>query len=453
MAAKKRASKKEGPTPVEATVHGDKRTNIPTADAQEFVAPESQAPTKLMYPRDPSLDPQLVWKGKDEQDSADLEVTAPPIFIQEKIDPRVLVENLRKTAKAGEDEPELALFDDFDGLDDLDIVDFYRHESNWSNRMILGDSLQVMASLADREAMRGKVQMIYIDPPYGIKFQSNWQVSTRDREVKDGRRDSATVEVEQIKAFRDTWELGIHSYLAYLRDRLVVARDLLTESGSCFVQISDENLHRVRAVMDEVFGPDNFCSQIAFSKTTGQTTKLLAETSDYLIWYARDQSKVKYHQIFTPRKPIENPTERYVFVETTDGELIDLSVAQKRGEAPIPEGRIVKLENLTSQTGGDSSRFPIEVDGREYRPSGRRGWSTGTVGIERLRAGGFLSPRGNTLWWKSYRDHFPLSTTQKQLARCTHYGLQRAQAVCRTDGRPCGRPLHPDDHGSRRPRA
>src|SRR3954452_716418 len=177
-----RKTKKTGPTPVDAIVHGDKRTNLPTAAAQDFVSPETEAPQTLLYPRDPSLDPQLVWKGKDELDTSDLEVDAPPIYIQEKIDPRVLIENLRATAKAGEQEPELTLFETFDGLSELDLVDFYQHDANWSNRMILGDSLQVMASLAEREKLRGKVQMIYIDPPYGIKFGSNWQVSARSRD-------------------------------------------------------------------------------------------------------------------------------------------------------------------------------------------------------------------------------------------------------------------------------
>src|SRR6266545_3341591 len=208
-------------TPVEAITHSDKRTNLPTADAQDFATPEVEAIPKLRYPRDPSLDPQLVWKGKDAEDGDDLEVDAPPIYIQEKIDPRVLVENLRSTAMGGQPEPELTLFDTFDGLGELDLVDFYRHDANWSNRMILGDSLNVMASLAEREALRRKVQMIYIDPPYGIRFGSNWQVSTRDRDVKDGRLTDASREVEMIKAFRDTWELGIHSYLTYLRDRML----------------------------------------------------------------------------------------------------------------------------------------------------------------------------------------------------------------------------------------
>jgi adenine-specific DNA-methyltransferase len=205
-----------GPTPIESIKHGDKRHNLPTADAQEFVTPQVEEPRQILLERNPSLDPQLVWRGKygDEsaasiEGAAALEADAPPIYIQEKIDPRVLVENLRRTAAQPEDEPELTLFDTFDGLDELDLVDFYQHQSNWSNRMILGDSLQVMGSLAEREELRGQVQMIYLDPPYGIKFGSNWQASTRKRDVKDGKVEDAAREAEQIKAFRDTWELGI----------------------------------------------------------------------------------------------------------------------------------------------------------------------------------------------------------------------------------------------------
>jgi len=266
-----RSPKSNSATPVESIHHGDKRSNIPTADAHDFVDPQIEEIRKVRYARDESLDPQLVWRGKYNATSADDELVtdAPPIYIQEKIDPKVLVENLRTTAVPPEQEPEFTLFDTFDGLDELDIVDFYQHEANWSNRMILGDSQQVMASLAEREQLRGKVQMVYLDPPYGIKFGSNWQVSARKRDVKDGKLEDAAREAEQIKAFRDTWELGIHSYLSYLRDRLLVARDLLTESGSCFVQIGDENVHLVRSLMDEVFGSENFCSLISYKTTSG----------------------------------------------------------------------------------------------------------------------------------------------------------------------------------------
>ncbi len=253
--------KKTGATPVEATVHKDKRVNIPTQELRDFVAEDEAGPAKVLL-RDPSLDPQLVWKGKDEQDAADLAVPVVPVYIQEKVHPKAIVENLRQTAAAGEREPELTLFDDFNGIEFDELVDFYQHEQNWANRMILGDSLMVMTSLAEKEGLKGKVQMIYVDPPYGIKFGSNWQVSTRKRDVKDGKVEDATRQPEQVKAFRDTWELGIHSYLSYLRDRLTVARDLLTESGSIFVQIGDENIHLVRSLLDEVFGSDNFMTQI-----------------------------------------------------------------------------------------------------------------------------------------------------------------------------------------------
>ena len=242
-----------GPVPVDAIRHEDKRVNIPTADSEELLDEDAARPIPLRWQRDPSLDPQLVWKGKDDQDGEDLVVDAPPIYIQEKIVPQVIIENLRRAK--GQDQ--LDLFGDFDGLSGWETVEYYQHEANWSNRMILGDSLQVMASLAEKENLRGKVQMIYIDPPYGIKFGSNWQVSTGKRDVKDGKIEDATREVEQIKAFRDTWELGVHSYLAYLRDRLTVARDLLTDSGSVFVQIGDENVHLVRCLLDEVFGSEN----------------------------------------------------------------------------------------------------------------------------------------------------------------------------------------------------
>ena len=208
--------------------------------------------------RNRDLDPQLVWRGKDEQDWSDLVVHAPPLYIQEKVHPKVLIDDLLKQTREQREQEVGAqpdLFADFNGIPKgVDKTEFYQHEQNWSNRMILGDSLQVMASLAEREGLRGKVQCIYLDPPYGIKFNSNFQWTTTSRDVKDGNTEHITREPEQVKAFRDTWRDGIHSYLTYLRDRLTVARDLLADCGSIFVQIGDENVHRVRALMDEVFG-------------------------------------------------------------------------------------------------------------------------------------------------------------------------------------------------------
>ena len=254
------------PTKVESIRHKDKRANIPTEELRDFVADDELAPKTMLYPRDPSLDPQLVWKGKDEQDREDLAVPVVPIYIQEKIHPQAIIDALPRIEQPGDNQPNL--FADFNGgpTDFEQKIDFYHHEQNWTNRLILGDSLLVMTSLAEKEGLKGKVQTIYLDPPYGIKFGSNWQVSTRKRDVKDGKAEDATRQPEQVRAFRDTWKLGIHSYLAYLRDRLVVARDLLTETGSVFVQIGDENVHLVRCVMDEVFGSENFASQITVRK-------------------------------------------------------------------------------------------------------------------------------------------------------------------------------------------
>jgi adenine-specific DNA-methyltransferase len=316
----KKQKKPAGPTPVDAIKHKDGRVNIPTQELRGFVATDEAAPPRMRYPRDPSLDPQLVWKGKDEQDAADLEVPVVPVYIQEKIHPQALVENLRITAKAGEDEPELTLFSDFNGIDDFDKkVDFYSHDAgsqpHWSNRMILGDSLLVMTSLAEKEGLKGKVQTIYFDPPYGIKFGSNWQVSTRKRDVKDGKAEDATRQPEQIRAFRDTWQLGIHSYLAYLRDRLTAMRELLTESGLLFVQIGDENIHLVRSMMDEVFGSDNFFAHIPFVTTAGLGATGLAHVCDHLLWYARSHDRAKYHQLYLSREFGDLGSEQYTWVD------------------------------------------------------------------------------------------------------------------------------------------
>jgi adenine-specific DNA-methyltransferase len=241
-------------------------------------------------------DAQLVWRGKDRQDWSDLVVNVPPLYIQEKIHPKAIIDDLkRRTAAKREAEAEAPdLFADFNGITPEQRAEFYQHDQHWSNRMILGDSLQVMASLSERESLKGKVQCIYFDPPYGIKFNSNWQGSTQSRDVKDGKQADISREPEQVKAFRDTWKDGIHSYLTYLRDRLTVMRDLLTESGSVFVQISDENVHRVRATMDEVFGSENFIAEITVVKTAGATSEFLAGVSDYIIWYSRKREHAKF---------------------------------------------------------------------------------------------------------------------------------------------------------------
>ena len=303
-----RKRKPKAPKRVEAFRHDEaKRPNLPSAEHQSVMAPEEQTPIRrAVERRNRDLDPQLVWRGKD--DSERFEVQAPPLFIQERVHPKALIDDLKRVAAEGKaPEDQASLFDDFNGLPSPEArTEFYRHEANWSNRMILGDSLQVMASLANREGLRGKVQAIYIDPPYGIKFNSNFQWSTTSRDVKDGRGDHITREPEQVKAFRDTWRDGVHSYLSYLRDRLTMARELLTESGSVFVQIGDENVHRVRALMDEVFREENFAGQIAFSKTTGQSGGAIPSVTDYLLWYARDLGRLKRRALTVPREAIDN---------------------------------------------------------------------------------------------------------------------------------------------------
>jgi len=384
---------------VETLTHDEaKRKNIPTAEYQAVVQKEQEHPRETRYQRNRDLDPQLVWRGKDEQDWSDLVVHAPPLYIQEKVHPKALIDDLlRQTRESQHEAGNLTpdLFADFNGIPlGVDKTEFYQHDQNWSNRMILGDSLQVMASLAEREGLRGRVQCIYFDPPYGIKFNSNFQWSTTSRDVKDGKADHITREPEQVKAFRDTWRDGIHSYLTYLRDRLTVARDLLTDSGSIFVQIGDENVHRVRAVMDEVFGEDNYCGQIAFAKTSGQTSGLLSSTFDYLIWFGKNKEQTKFRQLFDQRPKFDNPTERYVFCETTDGRMIDLSVAQKEGREPIPEGRIVKLIDTTSQTGSTGSCFEFKFQDHTFSPPGARGWSSHEVGMHRVGKAGFLHKQG-----------------------------------------------------------
>ena len=279
---------------VETLIHDEaSRKNIPTAELQSVMEKVGQTPIQVAYQRrNRDLDPQLVWRGKDEQDWSDLVVAAPPLFIQEKVHPKVLIDDLlRRSERAAREKVATApgfqtdLFADFNGVPDGDAkTEFYQHDANWTNRMILGDSLQVMASLAEREGLRGKVQCIYIDPPYGIKFNSNFQWSTTSRDVTDGKADHITREPEQVKAFRDTWRDGVHSYLTYLRDRLTAARDLLTESGSVFVQIGDENVHRVRALMDEVFGEANLISEICVQKTGGQETNVSAQRTPLRRW-------------------------------------------------------------------------------------------------------------------------------------------------------------------------
>lgn len=402
--AKRSRKKTTGPKPVEALAHTDTRVNIPTDELADFVASDEKQPATLRYQRDPSLDPQLVWQGKDEQDGEDLVVQAPPIYIQEKIEPRAIIEDLRRRTAEADDE--LRLFSDFNGLEFDQLVDFYQHDVNWSNRLILGDSLQVMASLAEKENLRGQVQMIYIDPPYGIKFGSNWQVSTRKRDVRDGKDTDLTRQPEQIRAFRDTWEKGIHSYLSYLRDRLVVAHDLLTETGSIFVQIGDENVHRVRALLDEVFGDENFVSLISFATTSGFQSAALARAGDYLLWYAKDLDQLKVRPLW-----LEASAEqlgRYRWLALPDGSHRGMTAAEERGDEALPVGaRAYKPGDLKSQ-GAASEPQPYSYRGKTYVPGSNSHWKASyPEGMDRLAWAGRIHVARNSIQYIRFADDFP----------------------------------------------
>ncbi|MBB4199722.1 site-specific DNA-methyltransferase [Rhodoblastus sphagnicola] len=330
-------------------------------------------------------DAQLVWRGKDRQDWSDLVVHAPPLYIQEKVHPKAIIDDLmRRTKEAAQDDaPDL--FSDFNGVDPNARTDFYQHDQHWSNRMILGDSLQVMASLAEREGLRGKVQCIYFDPPYGIKFNSNWQVSTQNPKVADGKQTDISREPEQVKAFRDTWKDGVHSYLTYLRDRLTVAREMLTIDGSVFVQIGDENVHRVRALMDEVFGPDNCISEIVFQKTGGQPSLYLSSVQDYVLWYAKDRNATKFRRIHLKKE---------VGVGHGSG---------ARYDQVDDEGKAFQLTSLTSNRPPGS--FPIDFEGRTFNPSGGY-WKTGQSGFQKLIRANRIRPAGRTLRYVRYLEDF-----------------------------------------------
>jgi adenine-specific DNA-methyltransferase len=402
------AKKGDTPTPIFDYKYQDRRKNIPTHELRDFVAEIEKTPKDILYPRDPSLDPQLVWKGKDEQDREDLAVPAVPIYIQEKILPKAIIEEVRAQARKDKPEPQASLFADFNGIDFEELVDFYRHEQNWTNRLILGDSLLVMTSLAEKEGLKGQVQMIYLDPPYGIKFGSNWQVSTRKRDVKDGNIGDLTRQPEQIRAYRDTWKLGIHSYLAYLRDRLTVARELLTETGSIFVQIGDENVHLVRCLMDEVFGDNNFCALITMWKTSGATASRLPTVSDYLLWYAKNVDQVKYRQLYFQKGIGEEGSAEYKSIELPDGLRRPLSKKElSRPELIQDMSRLFRPSPMTSQSASVSTTVPFHYEGKDFLP-GSGGWKTNQYGFLKLIKAGRIIRRDKSLSYIRYLDDFPV---------------------------------------------
>ncbi len=389
--------------PIESYEHRDKqRVNNPPVG---LVTPETDPDAgqkKKTYAYDPHLDPQLVWAGKAEHTS--FEVPTVSLHVHERIDPRSIIEAVKKRNGS---QPQLRLFDTERAEPLRHAVEFYQHEHGWSNRLIAGDSLLVMNSLLEKEGMAGKVQMIYIDPPYGIKYGSNFQPFVNKRDVKDGKDEDLTAEPEQIRAFRDTWELGIHSYLTYLRDRLLLARELLTESGSVFVQISDENVHHVRELMDEVFGPENFCGPVVFRKTGTQSATRLGSIADFLIWYARDIGRVKYRQLFADDvgAPIEDPN--YAHLELQDGSLRRMTPEERRHEVALPRGSRVFRYGPVTSPGASVEEKAVVIDGKPYYPEPGRHWSIPPDRLAKVDLAKRLLQIGQGLGWKLFWDDVP----------------------------------------------
>lgn len=450
----------KGPKNIEALTHDKaQRINVPTAELQSLAEQQEEASPwpPAHYPRarplaqgatrdrDPDLDPQivwngvsirltqdqlarlhdigtveigdaqLVWRGKDRQDWSDLVVTPPMLYVQEKVHPKAIIDDLKRRSNAAReaetDAPDL--FADFNGLTDPEArSDFYQHAMHWQNRMILGDSLQVMASLAEREALRGKVQCIYFDPPYGIKFNSNWQVSTLSRDVKDGKQADVTREPEQVKAFRDTWKDGIHSYLTYLRDRLTVARELLTDGGSIFVQIGDENVHRVRALMDEVFGEENIISTISFKKTGAFDTNYLQSNFDHIVWYSKSIQKVKFRSI--PQKKEVSESD-LAFFDTIEVKYFDkrsiVSFRHLKIEEIANIGNLISRNPLNSDGWVDSLGYTFDFEGDQFDVPKNRHWTTTKQNMARLNKANRLIRKGNTVRFARYWSDY---STQKR---------------------------------------
>ena len=386
--------------PIESYQHvGEERLNNPPVG---LVTPETdQDAGKKTYQYDPHLDPQLQWAGKAEHTS--FEVPTVSLHVHERIDPRTIIEATRK--RNGNGVPQAPLFESPEENPPVrDAIEFYQHRHNWSNRLISGDSLLVMNSLLEKEGMAGKVQMIYIDPPYGIRYGSNFQPFVNNRTVRDGRDEDLAQEPETIKAFRDTWELGIHSYLSYMRDRLLLARDLLTESGSCFVQIGVENVHIVRSLMDEVFQKENFVSQILYRRGGFQTSETVANTFDFILWYAKDVNQTKFRRLF-----IDTPMNDWFKGQQKWIDLPDGTARRFKDQDAISDGsEVYSHRAVYSASGGVTSRFPVMVDNSTFSPPAGRGWSTNEIGFDRLKIADRLMGLGKSLRFKVRYSDFPL---------------------------------------------
>ena len=398
---KKKFAQPTTAAPVKSYKHDAKRVRIPTQEESIKLPPREKQPVKKKYDYDPSLDPQLQWTGKKEQ-GAELDVSTVPIYVQENIAPEAIIARL----KAGtNDTAQQILFGETAQTQFAKAIDFYKHEDNWQNRMILGDSLLVMNSLLEKEGMRGRVQTIYLDPPYGIKFGSNWQTSTRKRDVKDNKLEDFIRQPEQVKAFRDTWELGIHSYLSYLRDRLLVARELLTESGSCFVQISDENVHLVRNLLDEIFGTDNFISEIVFVRGVAGLGDTISNVNDYILWYSKNKDSVKYRNIFNDRSS-KILNSAYTYIELEDGTIRRLTSHELNGKEPF-SGKRFKGSAIVARDASQSGSYDFEYKSVVYKLPHNTHWKTSKDGLENLAKKERLLGIGKTLVYKMYADDFP----------------------------------------------
>ncbi len=384
--------------------HTDKeRANNPPVG---LVTPTTDPDTgkKKKYEYDPHLDPQLQWAGKTEHTS--FEVPTVSLHVHERIDPKTIINTVKREDKSP---VQLSLFEQNE-KPLREAIDFYKHKEDWTNRLIAGDSLLVMNSLLEKEGMAGKVQMVYFDPPYGIKYGSNFQPFVDKRDVKDGKDDDLSSEPEMVKAFRDTWELGIHSYLTYLRDRLLLARDILKESGSLFLQISDENVHHVREIMDEVFGPENFVSMISYTTSSGFTSKTLSRAGDYMIWYSKDYKVLKYQQLFVNKaNPFDDPNSRYNKLELVNGDVRNLSKEELSGLVKLPEGSKVFTVGALDSQGTNGEDTPFDFNGKTYRPSPGRHWTANfPIGMENLKSAKRLLVQGKNLSYKRYFKDFPL---------------------------------------------
>lgn len=393
-------AKKQKGLQIEQYEHtGTERANNPHVG---LVTPVTDPDTgeKKTYAYDPHLDPQLQWAGKAEHTS--FEIPTVSLHVHERIDPNTIIEAVKKEH---EDYGQLSLFAEKKPL--REAIDFYKHKEGWANRLIAGDSLLVMNSLLEKEGMAGKVQMMYFDPPYGIKYGSNFQPFVNKRDVKDGKDDDLSSEPEMLKAFRDTWELGIHSYLTYLRDRLLVARELLNESGSVFVQISDENLHLVRNILSEVFGSNNFVSQISFKTSPGDTTKYLPPCLDYIVWFAKSKDNLKFRKLYLPKDAGEGAGSSFDWIELIDGVCRPLTKFEKENSTALPNGRVFRWADPRRKGNSETAQFSYEFEGITYTPGNGMTWKTTREGLNRLKALNRLGKKGNQLNYKRYLDDFP----------------------------------------------